>query len=125
MIPLGNEAVTLVKRIKETVDGRTHVRYEAHVLTGCSWRRTRAYRREGDVTVSAEGVTCRVPFGQERPQTGDLLILGTEAVTVESGADFQRLIEQYADLDGGFLVSSVADNARPGMPMKHYAARGG
>ncbi|MBE5807651.1 MAG: hypothetical protein E7317_04850, partial [Clostridiales bacterium] len=124
MIPFGNEAVTLVRRLTETgEDGRTRVSYETVKLTGCSWRRTRTYRREGEVTVAAEGITCRVPYGQEVPRVGDLMILGDVEAEVTSGAEFQALIEALAGTDGAFVVASVKDNAREGMPVRHYAAR--
>ena len=39
------------------------------------------------------------------------------AVTVNGGADYQQLIERYRGQDGAFVVASVSDNARPGMPL--------
>lgn len=123
MIPFGNETVTLVRRIEAKVNGRTQVDYTVEVLTGCSWRRMSQRLREGEVIVPYEGITCRVPADQTRPHTGDLMILGNTEVTVESGADYQALIEQYRGTDGAFVVASVSDNARPGMPMPHWAAR--
>ena len=69
------------------------------------------------------GITCRIPAGQTAPKPGDLLILGAVAVTVNSGADYQALIERYRGAEGAFVVASVADNARAGMPLPHYAAR--
>ena len=124
MIPFGNETVTLVHRVQEQIDNKTQVNYERHLLTGCSWQRIHRYNREGDVLVPAEGVTCRVPVGQTRPNPGDLLILGNVAVVVNTGADFQSLIEHHRNNGGAFVVASISDNARPGMPMPHYAARG-
>ena len=123
MIPFGNETVTLVRRVEAKENGRTAVRYETAALTGCSWRRTQRWSREGEVLVPGEGITCRVPAGQTAPKSGDLMILGDVAVTVTGGADYNRLIEQYRDSDGAFVVASVSDNNRPGMPMPHYAAR--
>lgn len=124
-IPFGNETVTLVRRTEaeDLYTGRTVTGYTACTLTGCSWRRTARIIRDGEALIGAEGITCRVPVGQAMPRAGDLMILGDVAVTVTSGADFQRLIEQYRDSDGAFVVASVKDNARPGMPMPHYAAR--
>jgi len=37
--------------------------------------------------------------------------------------ELSRLIEQYRDSDGAFVVASVSDNSRLGMPMAHWAAR--
>ena len=123
MIPFGNEAVTLVRRIEATVEGRTQVTYQTDALTGCSWQRTNSVLREGETLRMVEGTVCRVPADQPRPRTGDLLILGEVAVTVTSGAEYQQLIEQYRDTGGAFVAASVADNARPGMPLPHYAVR--
>ena len=123
MIPFGNEAVTLVRRIEATAEGRTQVTYQTDALTGCSWQRTNSLVREGETLRQVEGIVCRVPHDQAKPHTGDLMILGDVAVTVTGWADYQGLIEAYKGTDGAFVVASVADNARPGMPMPHYAAR--
>ena len=123
MIPFGNETVTLVQRTESTASGKTVVTYSTATLTGCSWKRSHGMRREADILVPYEGITCRVPSGQTKPKANDFMILGSVAVTVNSGADYQKLIDQYKGTDGAFMVASVADNARPGMPMPHYAAR--
>ena len=117
MIPFGSETVTLVQRIEDTVNGKKHITYRTAKLSGCSWRRTLRHNREGEVLATYEGVTCRVPAGQTAPHAGDLLILGDVAVTVTGGADYQQLIERYRGQDGAFVVASVSDNARPGMPL--------
>lgn len=124
MIPFGYDTVTLVQRTETVVDGLKQARYSRAVLTGCSWRYTLRNNREAEVIAPIDGVICRVPAGQAVPHAGDLMILGDVAVTVQSGADYQRLIERYRDSGGAFVVTSVADNARPGMPMPHYAAKG-
>lgn len=116
--------MTLVHRVTEKADGRTQTRYERHLLIGCSWQRVHRYTRDGEVLVPGEGITCRIPAKQTRPGPGDLLILGDVVVTVNSGADFQSLIEQYREAGGAFVVTSVSDNNRPGVPMPHFAARG-
>ena len=123
MIPLGNEVVTLVQRAENVVDRKTRVTYSKATLTGCSWRRTTRIVRNDNALISEESVVCRVPAGQVRPSAGDLMILGDVDVTVASGFQYQQLIEQYRDSDGAFVVVSVKDNARPGMPMPHFAAR--
>lgn len=124
MIPFGNETVTLVQRIETVVNGRTTVTYDKQKLTGCSWRRTARIIRIDNALISEESIVCRVPAGQVKPKAGDLMILGDVNVAITSGAGYQQLIEQYRGSDGAFVVTSVKDNARPGMPMPHYAARG-
>jgi hypothetical protein len=123
MIPFGNETVTLVQRTETVAHGKTHAAYAVTTLTGCSWQRTQRWNREAEVLAPYEGIVCRVPAGQTKPKPGDLMILGNVTVTVAGGADFQRLVEQYRDTDGAFVVAAVADNARPGSPLPHYAAR--
>ena len=123
-IPFGNETVTLVQRTENVVNGKTQVTYSTTKLTGCSWRRTTRIVRNDNALISEESVVCRVPVGQTRPSAGDLMILGDVAVTVTSSFQYQQLIDQYKGADGAFVVTSVKDNARPEMPMPHWAARG-
>ena len=123
MIPFGNDTVTLVRRVETVADGRTRAAYTVSRLFGCSWKRTQGVRMEGEVLAPYEGIVCRVPVDQTKPKPGDLMILGDVTVTVTGGADFQRLVEQYRDTDGAFVVAAVADNARSGSPLPHYAAR--
>lgn len=125
MIPFGNETVTLVQRTESVVSGKTVVTYSVRHLAGCSWRRTSRIVRNDNALISEESTVCRVPAGQEKPKAGDLLILGRADVHVTSGAEYKELIDRYRDQDGAFVVTDVKDNARPGMPMPHYAARGG
>ncbi|MBQ6374013.1 MAG: hypothetical protein IJJ45_05930 [Clostridia bacterium] len=99
MIPFGNEAVTLVRRIEAAINGRTQVTYQTETLTGCSWQRTNSLVREGEALRQVEGIVCRVPAGQTKPVTGDLMILGAAAVTVTGWADYQGLIEAYRGTD--------------------------
>ena len=123
MIPFGSETVTLVQRTEAVVNGKKAVGYSVAKLTGCSWQRTLRYNREAEVLAPYEGIVCRVPAGQTVPHANDLLILGNVAVTVDGGVDYQRVIEQYRGSTGAFVAASVSDNARPGMPMPHYAVR--
>ena len=123
MIPFGNETVTLVQRTETTVNGKTQVEYSTEQLTGCSWQRSTRFVRNDSAIVTEESIVCRIPAGQVKPRQGDLLILGSADVTVTSWTQYQGLIEQYRDSDGAFVVGSVKDNARPGMPVPHYAAR--
>lgn len=122
-IPFGHDTVTLISRTENVAGGKTQVSYAAQVLTGCSWKRSRSWRRDGEDLVPYEGITCRVPCTQARPKPGDLMILGEVSAEVASYAQYQALIEQYAATGGAFVVASVADNARPGMPLPHWAAR--
>lgn len=123
-IPFGNDTVTLVRRTETLVNSKTHATYSTAKLTGCSWRRTTRIVRNDNALIKEESVVCRVPVGQTRPSTGDLMILGDVAVTVTSSFQYQQLIDQYKGADGAFVVTSVKDNARPEMPMPHWAARG-
>lgn len=125
MIPFGNETVTLVQRMEGMdVNGRTAVTYSTVLLTGCSWRRRERIARISETIMFEEEIVCRIPADQTRPKPGDLLILGDVAVSITTGAQYQQLIERYRDSDGAFVVASVKDNARPGMPLSHYLARG-
>lgn len=125
MIPFGNETVTLIQRIENVALGKTVVTYKAVILTGCSWMRRTQAGMDNNAMIRAEYIKCRVPAGQTKPKPGDLMIAGEADVIVHSGADYQRLIEQYRDAEGAFVVESVSDNARPEMPMPHYAAYSG
>ena len=125
MIPFGNETVTLVQRTEGTdVNGRTAVTYSTVRLTGCSWRRRERIARLSETILFQEEIVCRIPADQTRPKPGDLMILGDVAVSITTGAQYQELIERYRGTDGAFAVASVKDNARPGIPIPHYLARG-
>lgn len=123
MIPFGSETVTLVQRTETSANGKTQAHYSTVILTGCSWQRKARMVRDGNALVSSEDITCRVPADQAKPKHGDLLILGSVDVSVTSGSQYQQLIEQYKDTNGAFVVGSVKDNARRGVPIPHYAAR--
>ena len=119
MLPFGSESVTLIKRTETKTNGKTTVSYTTHHLQGCTWRRVRRWQREAEVLVPYEGITCRVPAGQTAPHAGDLMILGNVDETVTGYAQYQALIEKYAD-GGAFVVASVSDNTRPGTPLPHF-----
>lgn len=125
MIPFGNEVVTLISRDEyKDENGRRHARYSAARLTGCSWKRVaRAYLTGDGVKAYQEETVCRVPYGQPAPKAGDLLIRGEAYERVESAAQFEKLLERYRDGGGAFTVAAVSDNTRPGLPLRHYAAR--
>lgn len=114
MIPFANDTVTLIHKI----DGG----WTSAVLTGCSYRRVR--RRsvtDGAVTITEETV-CRIPAGGVMPAPGDGIILGEVSAAVGSEIELVRLLEAHRP--GAFRVQGVSDNARPGMPIPHYAATG-
>ena len=126
MIPFGNEIVTLVQRTesKDQTTGRTTVAYTTSTLSGCSWRRSDRIVRNENTIMFVDEIICRIPADQTAPKPGDLVIRGNVSVSITTGAQFQQLIEQYRPGDGAFVVSSVKDNARPGIPLPHYVARG-
>ena len=52
-----------------------------------------------------------------------MIVLGTCSESAADDIALTALLEKYR-AQGAFRVQSVADNARPGMPLAHYAARG-
>lgn len=124
MIPFGHDTVTLVQRVETVTAGRTAVSWAVQTLRDCSWRRTQRDMLGENGVLEMEGITCRIPADQPKPQPGDLLILGDVTVTISDAGDFQRLIEQYRGTGGAFIAASVADNARPGVPLPHWRATG-
>lgn len=124
IFPMGNETVTLIMRVERVENGKTRVNYAKHMLHGCSWRqRLSRYLNDTDAVRSRE-ITCRIPAGQMKPSPGDCLFLGTLEDTPGNSREIAEALERHAS-SGAFRIQSVADNARRGMPMPHYAARGG
>ena len=119
MLPIAGQVVTLYKRKQTTANGRTTERYVRHILTGCSWRRvTRDSMADGAILRRNE-VVCRIPIGQQMPDTGDLLILGVANAKTATARELAALSKVG---DDAFIASSVADNTRA--PLPHYCARG-
>lgn len=123
MIPFGNETVTLIKRVESVQDGRTHVSYSKHTLTGCSWRmRATRYKYDMETVASAE-VTCRIPYGQKAPDVGDALFLGKIKDVITDSKTLAEALEAHKST-GACKVTAVSDNTRAGLPLPHYAATG-
>lgn len=115
MIPFAKDTVTLFHRENGI--------WTRHVLTGCSYRRT-ARRAMTDNSITASNdVTCRIPAPNIMPAAGDMIALGNVPDMPENEVAVVRLLEKQR-ATGAFRVQSVSDNARPGMPVPHYAARG-
>lgn len=124
MIPFGNQTVTLYHRERITGDnGRSQDIWTRHVLTDCSWRHTASQSIQENVVRGMTQSTCRIPVGQQRPNVGDVLILGMVYDQPASAKELNALLEAHRD-NGAFRVSAVANNAMQGSPMPHYAARG-
>lgn len=124
MIPFGNAIVTLVKRIEKVTNGKTAVSYEKHTLTGCSWKKSATRYLNDTDAIRREEITCRVPEGQMMPEIGDCLFLGTPEFDATNAKTLSEALEKHR-CTGAIRVTSISDNARPGMPMRHIAARGG
>lgn len=116
MIPFGNQTVTLLHRRNDS--------YKRYVLSGCSWHES-ASRTMNDTAMQLSlETTCRIPYGQQMPVTGDLLILGSVNAAADSEIDLIRLMQGLRE--GGksvFRVQQVRNNAL-GLPIPHYAAAG-
>lgn len=115
MIPFATDTVTLYHNNAGS--------WETSVIYGCSYRRVR--RRglsDGAVTITEE-TTCRIPAGNTMPAAGDVIVLGVCRDKVRGDVELVRLLEARRS-GGAFRVRGVADNARPGMPVPHYAATG-
>lgn len=115
MIPFANDTITLISR-----QGGS---WACAVIPRCSYRRVRRRNlMDGAVTLSEETV-CRIPAGSAFPVPGDVILLGEHAPEISSEIELVRLLEAFRP-GGAFRVQSVSDNARQGMPIPHYAARG-
>lgn len=115
MIPFANDTVTLFHVIDAGIVGQ--------VIHGCSYRRTGRRMHQDSAAADANEVTCRIPAGSIAPAPGDVICLGAVKDAAATAIELTRLLERHR-ADGAFRVQSVADNARPGMPCPHYAARG-
>lgn len=115
MIPFANDTVTLYRK----ADGG----YMACLILNCSYKHTER-RSTDDRSASFYGETvCRIPPGNVKPQPGDVIVLGVHSEIVKNEIDLVRMLERLRP-DGAFRVQSVSDNARPGVPIPHYAAKG-
>lgn len=123
MIPFGNETVTLIKRAETVVDGKTKVGYKKYILTGCSWKRSATRFLNDTDAVRREEITCRIPAGQMTPEIGDCLFLGTPRLSITNAKTLSEAMEKHKG--SAMRITSVSDNTRPGLPLRHIAARGG
>lgn len=115
MIPFAKDTVTLFHR----EDGI----WTRHVLAGCSYRKTARRTITDSVVTASNETTCRIPAPNTMPYPGDVIALGNVPDHPENEVAVVRLLEKQR-ATGAFRVQSVSDNARPGMPVPHYAARG-
>lgn len=115
MIPFANDTVTLYRK----ADGG----YMPCVIMNCSFKHT----KQRSTTERAESIygetVCRIPPGNIKPEPGDVIALGVHGGAAKNEIDLVRMLERLRP-DGAFRVQSVSDNARPGVPIPHYAARG-
>lgn len=115
MIPFGNRTVTLLHRVPNG--------YKLFILSGCSWKDAAARTLSGTSIVCTMETTCRVPRGQQKPEPGDLMILGAVSESAGSEIELVRLMQRLrAEGGSAFRVERVKDNT--GAPMPHYAASG-
>lgn len=115
MIPFANDTITLVYK-----EG---AQWSAAVIAGCSYRRVQRRALIDNAMTLSDETVCRIPAGNPFPAPGDVILLGAHDVSVQGEIELSRLLEAHRRT-GAFRVQSVADNAREGMPIPHYAARG-
>lgn len=124
MIPFGKDTITLIKRVETAEDGKTRTEYKRFVLRGCSWRSKAGWSQFDTEKHRNTEITCRIPSDQQRPDAGDYLFLGEIADKITDTRSLQAAIKAHAHT-GVMEITSMSDNARPGMPLPHYAAWGG
>lgn len=115
MIPFANDTVTLFHKEDSG--------YTRHVIERCSYRRTRRRGIEDKSSTLAEETICRIPGNAIKPDVGDVIALGVHKGSAVNEIALVRLLESLRP-GGAFRVQTVSDNARPGMPVPHYAAKG-
>ena len=115
-LPFGNDTVTVLHRIS----GES---WTPCVVLGASWSRQSVRAISSGDAKLTETTTCRIPAGNLVPDPGDVIVLGTCTESAASDIELAKLLEKYRP-QGAFRVQSVSDNARPGMPLAHYAAKG-
>lgn len=115
MIPFAHDTVTLYRK--------TEAGWTPAVISGCSYRRIRRRSIMDGTARITEETTCRIPAGNPKPEAGSVIVLGVCTETADSDIALVRLLESRQP-HGAFRVQSVADNARAGYPVPHYAATG-
>lgn len=117
MIPFAGDTATLFR----LAEGRA----ERILMRGCSWRRVRARSMEDGEMRYGEESCCRIPAEYPPPRAGDVLMRGEVEGAFANRIELIRLMEAHRSRGGAaFIVERVSDNARPGTPIPHYAARG-
>lgn len=124
MIPFGRDTVTLVKRVETVVDGRTRTEYAKYTLRGCSWRKKAGWSQFDTEKHRNSEISCRIPVDQQKPEAGDYLFLGEIADEITDTRSLQAAMKAH-ERTGVMEITTLSDNARPGMPLPHYAAWGG
>ena len=115
MIPFGYSTITLFHK---GAGG-----YTAHVIDHCYFRHSKRRDVAGKTASAADESICRIPAGAVAPDPGDVIALGAHKGSAKNEVELVRLLESLRP-SGAFRVQSVSDNARPGMPIPHYAAKG-
>lgn len=115
MIPFATDTVTLYHNNAGN--------WSSSVINGCSYRRIRRRVVIDSAATVMDETTCRIPAGGIMPASGDVVVLGVCREKITGELDIKRLLDKY-NRSGAFRVQSVSDNARPGMPVPHYAATG-
>lgn len=123
MLPFGNERVTLIQRIDILINGKTSVRYSRHILNGCSWSESEAWRNVGAEMQRSTEIVCKIPFDQVQPNPGDYLFRGYMQDLIEDAHDINNALKEYRK-SGAMRVASVSNRALAGMPIPHITARG-
>lgn len=115
MIPFANDTVTLYHKAAAG--------YEEHLIHNCSYRRIRRRNTADSAASITEETVCRIPPGNIKPEPGDVIARGRHSGSPKNEIELVRLLESLRP-NGAFRVQSISDNARPGVPVPHYAARG-
>lgn len=115
MLPFGTHTATLYHKESGV--------YNRYVLSGVSWRQKDVNGVSDNALIHTVETVCRVPEGQQKPSTGDLLVKGICTKEANSDIEISRLRDSINKLEGrAFRVQSVKDNTDA--PIPHYAATG-
>lgn len=116
MIPFGTNTVTLLHR-----EGDVYKRY---TLRNCTWRQVAVRRIDSGVMETTLETICRIPAGQKKPDTGDLLALGEAKIAAKNEIELVRLMQRMQEQGKSAMrILRVKDNSG-GFPLPHYAASG-
>ena len=123
MIPLGNKTITLIKRGEVESNGKKRTTYSKHVIKNCSWMQAARWVLYGDEKRLMPEIVCRIPAGDAIPQADDYVFLGTINENINSTEDLRQAMARYKGKC--VQIQYVSDNAHNGLPLAHYACRGG